>query len=313
MLYAELETSSDNYKIGIDLTFINNDTSHKQCTVTIQPLLKYVGPYNSITRYQHHWHVHFAVDSVYKHTDSYVEQDNKHSRLPNNDTAPGVESAGYLTMVKGTWYKWGTPYTYILNNDDAKHNCGVCLYCIGTQPQNCPSYLNGSERYLWAEFTLPRYTEPAPPVRDAAAVFNPKTRQVSYSWNTDAVPGTTWLYVKVWSNWWTKDGQLKKSDWVYVNENEHLINQQLFDGKIKETIPKEIDHIVYQITNVSYTWDTTLSDVKQISTAVTDSKVWVKVNNAWKKATPWVKVGNIWKKATKVYVKTSGGWKTTIT
>lgn len=315
MAYAELETSSDNYKVGFDLTLTNNDANHKQCTVIIQPLLKYVGSSNSVKRYQHHWHVHFAIDSVYKWTDSYVEQNGAHSRLPNNDSAPGVdvEGTGYLTMIKNTWYKWGSPFTWTFNNDGAKHNCGICLYCIGTQPKNCPSYLNGSERYLWAEFTLAKYTEAAPSPRDVKAIFDPKTRQLSYSWNTDAVPGTTWQWVKVYRNWHTKSGTMPVQDWFRINGSEFLINQHLKDGKVKETIPKDIVYVTYRVYNYSYTGHYTDSGHKQTNTPVTDSKVWVKVNNAWKKATPWVKVGNIWKKATKVYVKTSSGWKTTIT
>lgn len=38
-------------------------------------------------------------------------------------------------------------------------------------------------------------------------------------------------------------------------------------------------------------------------------KIYIKINNAWKKGIPYIKVNGSWKKAKKIFIKVNGSWK----
>ena len=304
-VFNYLETSSSNFQMGIKVTIIDNDTAHKNCVITVQPMLRYVGGNSSVVRKQHRWNVHFAEDYKYNgHWYAYQGAFGMNSYLPNDTAQAGVVSNGELIMTRNQWYNWGSSWVYTYPNDGTTHHFGIVMYCFDTQPSQCPSYVNGKERYIWAEVTTAKYTKTPPTPSGLEASFDEATRTLSYKWDTTVPTGADWAYIKLWRNWYNTKGELVEQGYL----GGKLSNSNM---PVKEVLPADISFVTWAVINYSST-DTPAETTGPDITIDTDCKVWVKTPNGWKKAIPWVKTPNGWKKANKTYCKVGTAWKRTI-
>lgn len=305
-VYAIGATSSGDYEVGIALTFEQNSSAYQNTIVHIQPLLKRK---KSVTRYQHSWYVHFAVDNKPVVTVPYLGSTGDNA-LPNNTAKDNVVGSGRLYMEANTWYKWGNAHSTVIPNDGNTHNVGINMNCIETIPRYCPA----EGQYLWAYFSTPRYNVPAPKPKGVYTTFDPNTRELKYYWDT-----ADCAFILLWRNWHTVEGTIIQGGYVSVNGTGKIYN---VDCPYKEVLPDNISYVTYEMVNFSSTNDSSTTGGLRATwrdangniqnTFPTDCKVWVNVNGTWVKAVPWVKTSEGWKKASKTYVKVNGAWQRTI-
>lgn len=327
MPHAEAWTTSSTYKIGANITVKNNDSAHTECTVTIQPLLLNT---QGVTRRQHNWHVHFALDAQWKYTRTYGGTGAE--ALPNDTAASGVVSAGQLRMTKNTWYNWGSSWSIVVPNDGGTHYIGVRMECVGTVPRGCPATDYLYVAFVTGTYQAPVTPEPEPlptpvtptPVYPPApsglyTTFDPITRTLSYYWNDASC-----IAIKLWRNLLdVNQAALPGSGFISPNPSGNIYN---VDKPVTEVLPENVAYVTYQMTNYSSTGHTTASpgmtatwslpDSAQVLTQFpTGNRVWINVNNNWKKAVVWIntnygKSGPAqWKMVQHVYVrKPNGAW-----
>ena len=294
---AKRVTSTSSYEVGLVVTYKNNDTSHKNTTVTITPYLKCT---QAVKRMQHHWDVLFAIDSRWQATDKY--NSTGANALPNDTAAPGVVAAGYLQMKANVWYQWGSARSFNIANDGKTHNFGVYLRCTETVPKYCPA----KDTYVTTSKTLAEYGVIPTAATIVNTVFNEDTREVTYTWK----PNANTTYVNVWYNLFDESG--KQLDEGWVKQNVPTTTTYLV-----QSIPETINGVpVYSgdwcVQSYSSTGDSVVSSYGTYN-ASSFTKVWIKVNGVWKKAALWIKVDGVWKKCKKIYTKVNGTWERTIT
>lgn len=283
---------SRNYYAGVTVSVSDNTANSKTAKITVTPYLKHT---TAVTRYQHHWTVRYYQD--------YNVVDTWSGNLPNDTSQAGVVDAGHLKMVANQWYQWGPSKTFTVDKINAKTvKYTITLECTGTVPRNV---LCGNGYYppYQSVALVSYYIDPTDP-KDVTASFNEDTRVLSYSWSPAAC-----YYVQLYRNWYDEDGTPLKQGYINVAGR---TNNKLYNGDlpIKETLSDEVAKVTYEVINVSISGHSKNSGGKKI-TIDSYSKVWIKVNGAWKKAIPWVKVNGVWKKVTKTWVKVNGVWKRT--
>ena len=297
-------TTSPYYEMGFTISVTNDDSAHEYSTVVIQPYLRKI--VSSVSRAQHIWNIHFAVDGVYENT-KYYHGTNEQGVADNNyylpNSAAGNVSTGKLYMEVNVWYPWGYPYTTTLKNDGWEHSIGVYMHCESTIPRYCPAY----NTYLWGHYVTSKYgVTPAAP-SGLKADFNESTRKVTYSWDP-----ADCQYIILYRKLYDTTNRLVQAGNIGIagRDNDKLYNTDI--GKLSETLSEDIAYVKYQMINYSSTGHSTKS-AEHILTLDLDSKVWVYVNGGWKKAIPWVNTPDGWKKATKTYVRVGNDWKRTTT
>lgn len=302
-------TTSNVWQFGIDVTVKNNDPAYAESTVTIQPMLRYVGGKASETRYQHRWSIHFIRDGVWLGGIDYHGQGgSKHKLLPNDTAEADVVGAGHLHMTQWQWYKWGDSSTLTIKNDGKQHTVGALMRCLDTQPTDCPGRnAAGAEVYLCGTIDLARYTVIPEAPTQIAHYWDASTKTIVYGW----APSKTHVsYVKVSRTCYNSAWNILKTGFLSVDGKDKFYDVDSANGTVKEKLPDNVAYVAYDIINYSVTGDSTKTSSGNKPLESTN-KVWIKVGGQWKKAIPWVKVGNEWKKATKVYVKVGSEWKQT--
>lgn len=304
MAYVDAGTSSSYYKVGMDVSYTDNDTDHEYTKVTIQPYLIRLS--SNEKRYQHVWTIHFAIDNVVAHTEYYNKSGGSmHDLLPNDNTYPGVVGAGCLNMKAGTKYKWGTAQTIKVPNNGATHTVGIRMVCTGTSPSYCPS-ING-----WLTYTIPSKTyklyNPKNP-KNLKAEYNADTNKLIITWDTVENSKYLQLYIN-------RHTTPYYSDNINTLVSYGLVTPDLDSTatSYEESITDErIKFISCELINIGSGGKRNPDMITTSCPIVKDNKVWVKVGNDWKKAIPWINTSNGWKKANKVYVKVGNDWKRTI-
>lgn len=304
MAYVDAGTSSSYYKVGMDVSYTNNDTDHEYTDVTIQPYLIRLS--SNEKRYQHVWTIHFAIDNVVAHTEYYTKSGGSmHDLLPNDNTYPGVVGAGHLNMKAGTKYKWGTAQTIQVPNDGATHTVGIRMKCTGTSPNYCPSETG------WLTYTIPSKTykvyNPKNP-KNLKAEYNADTGKLIITWD----PVENSKYLRLYINrhttpYYSDDpNTLAPSGYVTpdLDSTATYYEELITDERVK--------FISCELVNYGANGARNPDMITASCEIGRNNKVWIKTPSGWKKAIPWVKVDGQWKKANKVYVKTANGWKRTI-
>ena len=286
-------TSSNHYKIVLAVDVDAKSTTASQL-VKLQLWLAKTD--SGTKRYRHTWNITYAVDNDPKktRTESYT--------LPDDNAEPGVESRGYLNMVKGTttpdlagFYEWGPAYYVSVNNDGQSHTFAVSCSCLGTIPRT------GS---VSGTVVMPsqKITPGVPTVNPYA--FDESTRKITYQWNASANAA----YYHVTRTAYKEDGS------VCTGYNGWLGDVAIKDTTLSrsEILPDDCSYVNYTVYAISSTGHTNNTAVQTANVGIAFTRVWVKVGTEWKKAIPWVKVDGTWKKVKKTYVKVNGTWKRTV-
>lgn len=274
------------HQLGFTVELSNTGPEHEMCVAKITPYVRNI-VYDEV-RYRHTWVVYFAVDFKMIHASKEL--------LP-------YTTGTSVTMYKNVWTPWGTPYSVTIPNDGQPHYVGIRLECANTTPWYGPL-----KDYLYFEIQTNKYTvTPAVP-KNTSTVFDENTRELTYHWD-DA----DCKHVLLYRNWFDENDNVIKSGFFTIGDRSELLNSDIHDGLVTETIPENIVKITYEVINVSIT-DHTSTSGTLIADVPTDCKVWIKLpDGSWKKATPWIKLPDgSWKKVTKVYTKVDSVWKRTI-
>lgn len=269
--------TSTNYQQRYKITYTSGATTTSATQViTVQPQVRKTDA--SYRRDLHTWRVNINVAGI---------------ELVNNDIRSMPTqyiSAGHIYMVKDTWYDWGQSYSVTLNNTGAAITVIGIMRCVDTVPW-------GANTAAVKTITLPRYQIVPGTPQNTTSFFNTNTRVITYSWSS----GGDTAYYRVWSNHFNEAGNLIKQGWVGDN---------LTTTNVSENVSDQVTRITWEVTAHSSTEDTSSTGEQQV-TVDAYHKIYIKVNNTWKKAIPWVKVGNTWKKCSKAYVKVGDTWKLT--
>ena len=284
--YADKKVST-NWTGRVYVAF-DNDTSKAEQTIAMRLKFKTA---KTQTRYRHKWVVKFYVDDVLKKT---IDK-----QLPDNNTKSGVESAGSFSMTKDTWWNWGAPYQITLPNDGKAHTFKITFTC-----ETAPT--SGT---LSMSRTMPTYKiTPAKP-SPKAATFNETTRKIQYDWKTVGPCKFILIHRKMYD----EAGNAVVNNWIKQgtsDSNYKFYNNERGTDAVREVVPEGVVRVEWYMRNYSASNHWVNGDV--LTTNIdTYSKVWIKVGNEWKKATPWVKVGNEWKKVSKTYIKVGSSWERT--
>lgn len=227
-------------------------------------------------RYQHHWTIDYSVDGGEPKSTGQI-------LLPSS-----VNSYGFTTLTKNKYYAFGPAKTFSVKNDGNKHSFKVAFKCLGTSPRD------GTISFTK---TMPAYyIVPGIPT-NLNAVFNEDTREITYTWKSG---GNTAAYT-LYRNYKDASGQYSVTG----------VLDREFDALTKtDTVPEGTVKVEWELVAHSLSNHTVASGARSL-TIDDASKVWIKVDGAWVKATPYVKVNGEWKKVTKVYTKVKDAWERT--
>ena len=280
-------TSSDNYKMCLTVSYSDQPTSAKQ-PVELQLWIQKTDA--NYKRYRHNWSISYYVNNNIVSTETYV--------LPDDNATAGVVSAGYLNMTVGTWHKWGPSFKTDPLDNGQTHRFDVVFAC-GTVPR---------QGALGVIVTLPAYIVTPGKPEHPTTNFNTSTRVMTYSWNAAANAD---IY-RVWVNQYNAAGVILKD--LYGNP----LSYDLPDTSntwITQSIHPECVKITWQIRAINNTGGFSLSDAQAVDVTAANTKVWIKDGTAWRKTIPWVKDdAGKWHKVSKTFVKDAGNkWHQTIT
>lgn len=271
----EQETAIINSQWQLKLVVTYDDSiSVASQNVTLQLWFRNI-KYNE-RRYQHHWSIDYSVDGGTSKGTGLI-------LLPSS-----VNSSGYTTLTKNRYYSFGPAKTFSIKNDGLKHSFKVAFTCLGTSP--------GSGTITLTRTMPAYYIAPGIPT-DLEAVFNEDTREITYTWKSG---GKTVAYT-LYRNYRDASGEYLRTGALESYFNALTITDVVPEG----TVRVEWELVAHSPSNH------TIASGARGLTIDDASKVWIKINGAWVKATPYVKVNGVWKKVTRVYTKVKDAWKRT--
>lgn len=247
---------------------------------------------SGVKRMQHAWIYGYSLDGAAQKTGSVGTR-------PDDSAQAGVNKAGYLQMVAGTWYNWFT-LKISVPNDGKKHTVRAWIECDAAAPRD---WQNRGSNAISLSFTTPTYAVIPNKPTGCSCVIDTDKMIAKFDWDDASCS-----YVQVYRNYYDSDNTLLKSGYLSYNGTTRLYNK---DTPISDSIPDEAVKVTYEVVNVSATGHSTKSGALS-ATIDAYTKVKIKVNGVWKKAIPWVKVNGVWKKCTKTYIKVGSSWKRTI-